>query len=116
MRDSPGQFSDVQCQIKDLLRTWIVFFRPLSDVRKHSRYQGKSRAENGVVTDQVKTHSVLISCAIDQLREHRDLLLVCRYAARALRGHCALKVDVIAITPNAAANSGREPSLSVNFI
>jgi hypothetical protein len=43
-------------------------------------------------------------------------LLVCRYAARALRGHCALKVDVIAIAPNAAANSGREPSLSVNFI
>jgi len=70
----------------------------------------------GAVTDQVKTRSVLISCAIDQLREHRDLLLVCRYAARALRGHCALKVDVIAITPNAAANSGREPSLSVNFI
>jgi len=28
----------------------------------------------GAVTDQVKTRSVLISCAIDQLREHRDLL------------------------------------------
>src|SRR5262249_36098236 len=45
----------------------------------------KSRAENGGATDRVKTHSVLISCAIDQRREHRDLLLVCR-TARALRG------------------------------
>jgi len=51
----------------------------------------KSRAENGAATDQVKTHSVLIDCAIDQRREHRDLLLVCR-TARALRGRCALKV------------------------
>jgi hypothetical protein len=53
---------------------------------KERREAKKSRGENGGATNQVKTHSVLISCAIDQVRERRDL---CSFAA-SQRTHCAL--------------------------
>jgi hypothetical protein len=51
----------------------------------------KSCCENGKAANQVEKHSVLISCAIDQVREHRDLLRICRYTARAMHGRGALQ-------------------------
>jgi hypothetical protein len=58
--------------------------------RSTSGTKEKGHGENGGATNQGKTHSVLISCAIDQVREHCDLCLF--ITTRALRGGYAPKV------------------------
>ena len=66
----------------------------------------------------IKLKSTLSSSAARLIR-FVNIAICCVFAATQ-HAQCAAaaryKVDVIAITPKAAANSGCEPSLSVNFI
>jgi hypothetical protein len=84
--------------------------------RSASGTKEKGRGENGGATNQANTHSVLISCAMIRFVNIAICACLPLHNARIARPLRAKGIDVVAITPKAAANSGPEPRQSVNVI